>query len=158
MSKFVAFSVAALLVCSASAFADVQQGPAFGQPVPAVGQTANYQPTPPMAPPALTPIPEQGVIIGGGPVYQNVRYRAVRNIAPCAVPMIVSVQDPCYCADPCNACAGPKCVNVEICVPQCPCPPKVCTSKCGTQTTYDFGKYAVNITSRKGVVTVSYRD
>lgn len=131
-------------------------------------------PQPPVAPPALEPIPAQGYpipsapavfgpvvgpgLVVGGPapeLFPFVSYRRARNMAPCAATMIVSVKDPCACND---ACTPARCVNVEICVPQCPCPPKVTTSADGRRTRYDFGKYAVNIVARKGGLIVDYAD
>jgi hypothetical protein len=69
--------------------------------------------------------------------------------------MVVAVQDPCAKYDPCGACGPPKCVLVEICVPPCGSP-KVCTRHHGTKVRYDYGKYAVNITSRHGIIVVDY--
>jgi hypothetical protein len=107
-------------------------------------------------PPA--PMPEQGtaaVLPADATVtlYDCVRYKQTRNIAPCAVPMIVSVPDPC--AGPCDC--GPKCVYVQICVPPCGCA-EVKWKRCGDKLVYDFGKYEVEITSRRGVVLVDYND
>jgi hypothetical protein len=128
--------------------------------------------------PALEPIPElQSAVPAAGPMpavgaqpipatasvvtlFQNVRYKDLRNIAPCAVPQIVMVKDPCPPAcDSCNPCATPpvQCVAVQICVPPCStCPPKVTCKRCGEYVKYDFGKYRVEIRSRKGCVTVDY--
>ena len=97
-------------------------------------------------------------------LYGCVKYRDLRNIAPCAKPMIVQVADPCACkckrsCDPCAPCAPPKMVSVKICVPSCTCgPPCVTRSKCGKYVRYDFGKYAVDIRSKKGYVEVDYDD
>lgn len=85
-------------------------------------------------------------------LYDNVRYRGVRKIHPCAVPMIVQVPDPCQ--DPCDTC-GPRCVNIEICVPPCECP-KIKCRRNGQRMIYDFGKYEVAITSARGIVSVAY--
>jgi hypothetical protein len=100
------------------------------------------------------PIPAEGVVI---PLFSCVKYKDKRKIAPCAVPMIVMVKDPCFKCDPCNPCAVAPCVAVEICVPPCStCPPKVCCKRGGEYVSYDFGKYRVEIRSRKGVVKVDY--
>jgi hypothetical protein len=107
-------------------------------------------------PPSPTPVPDQSyvtapaapVVVSPAVLYTNVRVKDRRNIAPCAVPTIVQVPDPC---DPCC------CVNVEICAPACP-PVCVKTSKCGTKVKYDYGDYEVEITSRRGRVTVDYDD
>ena len=87
-------------------------------------------------------------------LYQNVRYRAERNIAPCAKPIIVQIPDPCACK---TACCPTPCVNVQICVPQCGCP-CVKVTRCGDRVSYDYGKYAVIVTSARGKVYVDYRD
>jgi hypothetical protein len=124
--------------------------------------------------PATTPLPtapDAGapmVVPGGEPVpaagapvtlYHCVRVKDECNIAPCAVPQIVMVKDPCAVCDPCNPCAAPKCVAVQICVPPCSeCPPRVTCKRDGEYVKYDYGKYRVEITSRKGVVTVDYDD
>ncbi len=85
-------------------------------------------------------------------VYQNVKYRSTRNIAPCAVPTIVQVPDPCNK----NACCK-TCVNVEICVP--PCDPKcVKVTHDGNKVRYDYGKYAVSVRSIGHHVVVHYED
>jgi hypothetical protein len=114
------------------------------------------QPIAPMPEPGMAPQPANGAAV---PLFHCVKYKDEKNIAPCAVPMVVTVKDPCpQCCDPCNCCA-PKCVAVQICVPPCTCcPPKVTCKNGGEYVKYDFGKYRVEITSRKGVVTVDYDD
>lgn len=116
------------------------------------------QPIAPMAEPGMQPLPANGNAVT---LFQCVKYKDEKNIAPCAVPMIVTVKDPCpVCCDPCNrcnTCCEPKCVAVQICVPPCnACPPRVTCKKGGEYVKYDFGKYSVEIVSRKGVVTVDY--
>jgi len=116
------------------------------------------------APVPLTPVPE---VEYSGPVgqlpvvtspnielYRNVRYRSPRNIAPCAVPIVVQVPDPCA---PRNTCCPRPCVYVEICVPSCGCP-EVCVTRNGNRTRYDYGKYSVNIISIAGRIIVDYDD
>jgi hypothetical protein len=110
-------------------------------------------------PPA--PVPEAGtyedakVLPAGAPVelYHCVKYEDERNIHPCAVPLIVAVPDPC--PNPCDCTT--RCVYVKICVPPCDCAQVKC-KRHGTKVVYDFGKYEVEITSRKGVVRVDYDD
>lgn len=154
MLKVVSATLAGLtLMVASAAFADgpvllVQGGP---EPMPALDPT-------PMAAPAPGGTP---VVVSGEPItlFHCVKYKDSRNIAPCAVSQVVFVKDPCPVCDPCNPCAAPKCVAVEICVPPCtPCPPKVTCKRGGEYVKYDYGKYAVEITSRKGVVTVDYDD
>ncbi len=84
--------------------------------------------------------------------YQNVKYRGTRNIAPCAVPTLVQVPDPCNK----NACCK-SCVNVEICVPPCD-PRKVKVTHDGNKVRYDYGKYAVSVRSIGNHVVVHYED
>jgi hypothetical protein len=126
------------------------QGPVL-QPIP------EAQPAGPMPAVGTEPIPATAAVIT---LFPNVRYKDERNIAPCAIPQIVMVKDPCPVAcDPCNPCATPpvRCVAVQICVPSCsPCPPKITCKRCGEYVKYDFGKYRVEIRSKKGRVTVDY--
>ena len=117
----------------------------YGEVVPVPDQPGGAVPMPG----AAAPMPS-GTVVIGTPItlYGNVKYKDRRNIAPCAVPMIVEVPDPC------NPCC---CVAVQICVPPCgtPC---ITTSKCGTKVKYDYGKYAVEIATRKNRVVVDYDD
>jgi hypothetical protein len=130
------------------------QGPAL-QPIP---EAQAIEPASgPMPDVGAQPIPTASSVV---PLYHNVRYKDEKNIAPCAVPQIVMVKDPCPPAcDPCNPCATPpvQCVAVQICVPPCsPCPPKITCKRDGAYVKYDFGKYRVEIRSRRGRVTVDY--
>jgi hypothetical protein len=127
-------------------------------------------PAPALAPtPMGTPAPMGTTVAPGGepilaqgnaiPLFNCVRYKDECNIAPCAVPQIVMVKDPCFVCDPCNPCATAGCVAVKICVPPCStCPPNVCCRNDGEYVRYDYGKYRVEIVSRRGVVTVDYDD
>ena len=90
-------------------------------------------------------------------LFPCVKYRDVRNIAPCAVPVVVQVPDPCACRDRCNPCAPRPCVNVQICVPQNGCP-TVCVTRHGNKTRFDYGKYAVDVVSINGKIVVDYDD
>jgi hypothetical protein len=98
----------------------------------------------------------EGVVL-----FDCVCYKDLKNIHPCAVPRIVMVPDPCACNDPCSCCE-PKCVAIQICVPptdEC-CGPEekhICKNG-GKKQKYCFGKYAVEITVKKGVVVVDYDD
>ena len=145
---------AMLIVCGLGTAAVAADRP-YGL-VPTLGQPVLSQ-----VPPAPTPVPDQAYsvatpapaisgLVTATPIamYHNVKVKDRRNIAPCAVPTIVQVPDPCN-----PGC----CVGVEICVPPCdkPC---IKTSKCGTKVKYDYGKYAVEITSARGKVTVDYDD
>src|SRR5262245_41956589 len=124
---------------------------------PALQPIPETQPAGPMPAVGAEPIPAQAAVVT---LYPNVDYRDERNIAPCAVPQIVMVKDPCPATcDPCNRCAAPpaRCVAVQICVPPCTtCPPKITCRRDGEYVRYDFGKYAVEIRSKRGCVTVDY--
>lgn len=96
------------------------------------------------APKMVTPMTVTPTLV----LYSNVRVKDTKNIAPCAIPRIVQVADPC----------NPGClVNVEVCVPPCACE-CVKVSRCGTKVKLDYGKYEVEITSRRGQVVVDYDD
>jgi hypothetical protein len=142
-------------------------GGSYEAPPPAPGIDGAVPPGPalqPLPPSAMQPVPEMGPGTAGGPpiamapgltLYPRVKYHDKRHIAPCAVPMVIAVRDPCAKHDPCAACGPPKCVFVEICAPPCGCP-KICTKHDGVRTRYDYGKYAVNITSKHGIIVVDY--
>jgi hypothetical protein len=118
-------------------------------PVP----TPMVETLPPMSVPA---VPGQGAEAVA--LYHRVRYEDPRNIAPCAVPMVVSVRDPCdTCCGKRDCCCPRNYVFIQICVPPCGCP-KVKESRCGFKVSYDYGKYQIEITSRKGEVKVDYDD
>ncbi|MFN0054872.1 MAG: hypothetical protein ACKV0T_22100 [Planctomycetales bacterium] len=122
---------------------------------PAFADGAALTPTP-MVSPGGEPVPYEGAA-NVVELYHCVKYKDERHIAPCAVPMIVTVKDPCAKCDPCNRCCPPKCVAVQICVPPCSeCPPKITCRRGGEYVRYDFGCYRVEITSRRGVVRVDY--
>lgn len=163
----------AVLLTAATGFAD---GPTFvGPAFPGnayVAQSPVIEPIPMPGPSYVTPLQGEVVLppagagyppagVGGQPfvmpgieLYRDVKYRRVRNIAPCAVPMIVSVKDPC--ASRCNSC-GPQCVNVEICVPpgECPC---IKSNRDGSRVTYRYDRYSVQICSLRTGVVVRYAD
>ena len=95
-----------------------------------------------------------GSPIVGQPVslYSNVRYHGTRNIAPCAVPTVIQVPDPCNKRNCCN-----NCVAVQVCVPPCePCDIKVTRS--GNKVRYDYGKYSVVVKTVGDHVVVHYGD
>lgn len=107
-------------------------------------------------------VPYQGTVSPAYPVtvspvqpvalFTDVRYHAVRNIAPCAVPTIIQVPDPCSKGSCCKTC-----VNVEICAP--PCDPKlVKVTHDGDRVRYDYGKYAVVARTVGNHVVVHYHD
>jgi hypothetical protein len=126
-----------------------QLPPAPGSALQPIPQSGYYPPAPAYgAGPAYAPVYAE-------PLYDNVKYRDLRNIHPCAVEKIVSVPDPCQ--DPCDPCSK-KCVSVKICVPPCDCPEKVKVTRNGNKIRYDYGQYAVDITSTRRGVIVDYDD
>jgi hypothetical protein len=145
-----------------SGMAQLAQGGSYEAPPPAPGIGGAVPPGP--TPLLMTPVPEGGPAAAGGPpiamapglaLYPRVKYHDKRHIAPCAVPMVIAVRDPCAKRDPCGTCGPPPCVLVEICVPPCGTP-QICTKHDGAKVRYDYGRYAVNITSRHGIVWVDY--
>jgi hypothetical protein len=136
-------------------------------PLPPVGLPGSPSalPLPEAAPPGPTLLgpAAPGFVAAGSPplqlapapvLFPRVKYRDRRHIAPCAVPMYVAVRDPCERHDR-GLCGPPKCVLVEICVPPNGMPKITCRHD-GTRVRYDYGQYAVNITSKHGVVVVNY--
>jgi hypothetical protein len=129
---------------------------------------ASYQPPPA---PAIQLAPGEYIVPtpeGHGPVapasrplglYHRVKYEDLDNIHPCAVKMVVQVMDPCPPPrDPCSCCKpAPRFVLVEICVPPCGCK-RVKISRGGAKVEYDYGKYEIEIKSKKGVIVVNYDD
>lgn len=112
-------------------------------------QAYAYEPVP-------APAPDGHADGGAVALYHCVKVEDPDHIAPCAVPLIVQVADPCASKDPCNCCAPPACVNVEICVPPCGCP-KIWCSKDGRRVHYNYGRYRIQITAkRSGYVKVDY--
>ncbi|MEZ6061671.1 MAG: hypothetical protein R3C19_15090 [Planctomycetaceae bacterium] len=133
-------------------------------------------------PPVLTPIPEapygdiysDGDVNGGAeiysdaapygqiysepvaPLFQRVRYKDLREMAPCAVTKIIKVKDPCACKHDCDCC-GPKCVYISICVPPCACESIQCRRD-GNRVRYNYGEYKVDVRVRKGYIEVDYQD
>ncbi|MEZ6057351.1 MAG: hypothetical protein R3C01_11675 [Planctomycetaceae bacterium] len=90
----------------------------------------------------LAPSPELGICL-----YPDVTVRQPRRAHPQAVSKIVSIKDPCH-----PGC----CVFVEICAPPCACE-RVRVRRDGQHVRYDYGRYAVDIiTRRNGEVIIDY--
>lgn len=89
-------------------------------------------------------------------LFNCVKYKDHDEMAPCAIPKIIQVKDPCACNDPCNCC-GPKCVYIKICVPPCGCE-RIKVRKNGDRVRYDYGDYAVDVRVKKGYIEVDYQD
>lgn len=81
-------------------------------------------------------------------LYSNVRVRDRKNMHPNAVTKIVSIPDPC---DKCRR------VNVEICVPPCAAESVRCF-KSGDRIRFCYGRYSVDVVSRRRDVVVNYND
>ncbi len=90
------------------------------------------------------------------PLYTNVKYKDLREMAPCAVTKIIKVKDPCACDHDCSCC-GPKCVYVKICVPPCACE-RVTSRRNGDRIRYDYGDYKVDVRVKRGYIEVDYQD
>ena len=136
---------------------------AYGTRV-AGGSIYEPQPTPADLPPMASPAPmnapiisvpqsaPENVIVHAAPLsvapamYHNVKVRQARKAHPCAVPMLVAVQDPC------NPCCQ---VCVEVCVPPCAVAEIRC-QRLGNGVVYDFGKYEVEIKQRGELLIVDY--
>lgn len=180
MKKLLSLLAVAAVVASAGT-ASAADGPAFGfagllgrhqlvsqtelPPIPE-GQS-HLPPSVPPAPGVVGPppmmdgqmIPSEPYDLGhGAPVelFHRVKYKDLREMAPCAVPKIVYVNDPCACNDPCNCC-GPKCVAIQICVPPCACE-DVRVRRNGDRVRYCYGEYAVDVRVKKGYIEVDYQD
>jgi hypothetical protein len=152
-----------LLVAPAAAPIQQTSG-TVNQVVPVVPPTSVVVPPTSVAPPTSVHVTNQPVPTSmqpvpfqeAAPLFTKVKVRDPRRIACNSVPMVVTVKDPCACKDVCNTC-GPKCVNVLVCVPGCTeCPPKVTCKRDGAFVRYDFGKYRVEVRSRKGFVEIDY--
>lgn len=95
-------------------------------------------------PPALRP----GQFVHGAvPVFGRIRVEDRDNIHPHAVHATIAVCDP----------NGRGCVFVPICVPPC-APERIKVEKNGTEIKLDYGKYEVEIKSRRGQIEVDYDD
>jgi hypothetical protein len=128
-------------------------GPSLSAPVVTSEALPSYlvEPTPVDEPtpavPQEVPVPVVSAPVYAGPaLFTKVKVRDERKIHPCAVPVVVSAPDPC----------NPRCqVCVEVCVPPCT-PAQVSCRRCGEKIIYDFGKYEVELTARRGRVVVDY--
>lgn len=155
MNKIVCYTLGMIALSVSAAQA---QGPAFdlGQGV-YLSQTTAAPPASAIAPepmPELTPQPyEHHVASNAIPLFDCVKYKRPRNIAPCSNPKLVTIVDPCA---PKRSCCEPGCVAVEICAPACACECVRC-SKDGRRKVFDYGKYSVVVESHHGKVTVTYR-
>jgi hypothetical protein len=126
---------------------------------------APVSPVPPVPGLSVAPIPRQpslmphriGEIIDC-PVQLAtcIRVKDPDHIAPDAVPTVVAVRDPNLCRHKCKCCIE-SVVYVEVCLPPCP-PRKLRISPCGTYICMNYGKYQVELTSRKGLITIDYDD
>jgi hypothetical protein len=161
MKKFAKLILAVVAVAAPAALAFAEEAPEVVAQGPALLPIPEAQPAQPGTPvPAVSkPVPGSQPVLAQGSIitlYPNVRYKDERRMAPGAVPQIVFVKDPCL-SGPRNRGCEPRCVAVQICVPPCStCPPRVVCRRGGEYVKYDFGKYQVEIRSRRGCVTVDY--
>ena len=88
-------------------------------------------------------------------MFTRVRVKDRKNIHPYARPVVIAVRNPNACKHTCSCCTEP--VYIEVLAPPCPLE-DVDVSRDGTRIELDYGDYEVDITSRKGVVTVDYDD
>jgi hypothetical protein len=111
-------------------------------------------------PPGLLPIPEGNWVVPAESappflrpnhvtveLYSRVRIHDRLRKHPLSTPVIIPVPDPRRGSD--------ACVYVEVCLPPCDVQQIRC-SRSGNRLVYDFGQYAVVLTSRLGVVHVDY--
>jgi hypothetical protein len=105
---------------------------------------------------AQGPVPYSSLDENGVALYPHVRVKDCRNIAPGAVPIIVSVKDPNTCRKACRCCP-PQYVLVQVFVPPCPLRKRDVGDR-GAKLELDYGKYEIDIKSRDGVITVDYDD
>ena len=121
----------------------------------------------------LEPVPESG---DASELFKCVEYKDLDEIAPCAVPKIISVPDPC--AEPCeptytrvckdgkwvNECTSCECeqkmVSIQICVPEscCDAEPEITTRWNGSRIEYDYGEYEIDVRIKDGHIEVDYQD
>jgi len=153
MNKIVCYTLGMIALSFSTAHA---AGPAFN-----LGQGLAFsQTTAPPPAPAVEPMPmpetayEHHVASPTIPMFDCVKYKRTRNIAPCSNPKLVTIVDPCA---PKHSCCEPGCVAVEICAPTCGCECVRC-SKDGRRKVFDYGKYKVVVESKRGKVLVTYRD
>ena len=140
--------------------------PSFGpapvyQPAPAYTPSPSYTPSPTYAPaPSYTPAPaplyapasqtsHYGPSYGpvaGPPVLPGprvpVRYKDLKNIAPCAVPQTVCVNGECG-VQYVDICAPEGCVDVK---------------RKRNKTVFDYGEYQVEIHNKRDGLVVDYDD
>ena len=123
-------------------------------PIPETSSPAMQGSVPRQLPMITGPVVTQPCIICDAamapmiPLYPKVRVIQSRNIAPCAVPKIVAVPDPCHPG---------ACVFISICVPPGTCE-NVYTHAHHERVVFDYGKYAVKVTNRHGTLFVNYDD
>lgn len=112
-------------------------------PTPAVPQST-LPPVPQAYPPApYYPLSAAAPVV----LYQNVRVKDARKIHPLAVPTIVEVPDPRdrHCT-----------VCIEICAPPCECVKVRRHGLLGRKVEFDYGKYEIDVTSRRGLIVIDY--
>lgn len=148
-------------------------GPTLATRGPILVPTAAEEPPVPAPDSAgsIEPVPDSEAI----ELYPCVVYTNKCAMHPCAVPVVVSVPDPCsvkhpfywlvgdappdYCSTGCGCqpCARPM-AYVQICVPPgCPVP-EPCVHHHERWYTYNFCQYSVDVRLHRGEIEVVYHD
>jgi hypothetical protein len=140
MLKFVTSLAAVGLLCAVAVAATPEQPPL---PAP---ETAAL-PTPAAT---LVPVPDSHASPSASAepivLYANVSVEDRDNLPACAVPIVISIPDPCL----------PGCCRyIEICVPP-DCEPRISSSPSGRKIEYDYGRFEVEIYNRSRYVVVNY--
>jgi hypothetical protein len=130
------YSLLALLALAGAAVADDQP------PLP-IPDTPPTPATPIVPVPDLPPVSGEPIVL-----YDRVEVEDRDNIPRSAVPVVISIPDPC---------APGCCRYIEVCViPDCE--PRIHTSPSGRKIEYDYGEFEIEIVNRKDCVVVNYDD
>ncbi|HUG90574.1 MAG TPA: hypothetical protein VML55_07065 [Planctomycetaceae bacterium] len=112
----------------------------------------------PLIPEPMPLIPGSAGSLPPSPIelFRHVKYDDTDEAHPCGVMRLVAVKDPRSCRRACDCCVT-RLVLVEVCVPPSGSP-KVKVSRDGRKVELDYGKYEIEIESKKGYVEVEYDD
>lgn len=146
--------------------------PAPARP-PTAGSPSNANPAPPSGSESVAPeplpapaadattapryFPPGSFVTDPVKLYPLVHVDDPHEVAPGAIPMVISVKDPNTCQRQyCAQCRG-RCVYVRVWIPPCPLR-KFKVEDHGAEIELDYGHYEVEIDSEDGVVKVEYDD